>query len=166
MIVAVGDEHVAAAVHRHSPWIRQTCARAGPPVTAEAAHAVPRHRRDDPRARGQPSDAVIVVVGDEHVAAAIHRHSTWPIQTRARAGPPVAAEAVHAIPRHRRDDPRARGQPPDAVVVGVGDEHVAAAVHRHSYWIKQTRSRGLLPVAVEALHACPRESCYKPRDSV
>jgi hypothetical protein len=80
-------------------------------------------------------DAVIAGVGDEHVAAAVHHHSGWIPQIRARAGPPVAAEARCTVPRHCRDDARACIHPPNAVIFVVGNEYVAAAVHGHSMWL-------------------------------
>ena len=107
IVAAVGDEQVTTAVYCHSIWIRQTRARGGPPVAFEDRIPIAHHRRDD-SPRIHFTDAVIFPFSNIHVAAAVHRHSHWKIKTRARGVPPVAAEALHAIPRHRCDDPRAR----------------------------------------------------------
>jgi hypothetical protein len=114
----------------------QTRTRAGPTIAAEAAHAVPRHGRDDSRARGQASNAVVATVGNVQVAAAIHRNSTQAsTQHGACAGPFVAAEARSTVACHRCDDPRARRQPSDAVIVPVGDKQVAIGIYSHVLWI-------------------------------
>ena len=156
MIECVGDEHVAAVVHRHSVWIRNSRTRAGLPVAAKTRRAAgPRYRCHDPRARSHPPDAVVPLVGDEHVAACVHCHSRWIAQTCARA-----------VPHHRRDDPRTCINQPDAVILSVGDEQVAAAVHRHCRRTPQTCARGGATVAAEALSAGPRHGRDEPRTRI
>jgi hypothetical protein len=126
---------IAIAVKNNSIWMKYIRARGRAAVAAEAAAAGPRHRRDDAGARLHPPDAVIKTVGDENIATAVHRHSTWFVQSRIRGEAPVTSIATHAsiasrtTSRHGRDDPRVRGHPPNAMIVIVGDEQISAAVH-------------------------------------
>ena len=71
-----------------------------------------------------------MIIGDEYVAIAVHRNSAWAPQTRARGRSPVAAEARHTGPCHRCDDSRSRSQPPNAVIVRIGDKHAAVTIDR------------------------------------
>jgi len=170
LIALVGDEHFAATIHRYSEWSIQTHFSGNALINVETGHTVPRHRRDYSCLRGQFTDAVVARVGDEHVAAAVHCHSEGELQTRPRGEFTVTAEIPFfsrpPIPRNRRDDSLARVQFTDTVITSVGYEHVAAPVHRHSKWRRQTRARARPPISSGALLPVSSDSCYEPRARV
>jgi hypothetical protein len=72
---------------------------------------------------------VVVKIGDEHVAAVIHRKAIGPVQVRACGRATIASKAFHPSPCKRSNKTRGCGNPADAVVFAVGDEHIAADVH-------------------------------------
>ena len=107
-VVAVGDVHIAAAVHRHTKGMIQTGGN-------QRAHRLGRRR--------PLLDRAVVAVGDVHIATAVHRHASWRVQTGGN-------QRAHRLGRRRPQLDRA--------VAGVGKVNIAAAVQRHASWRVQT----------------------------
>src|SRR3990170_4922812 len=131
MVVGVGDVHVAGAVHRHPTRVVQLGAGGGTAVTGEPASAGAGDGADKPGDRIDPAHPMVVVVGDEHVAAAVHHHPVREVQLGAGGGRTVTGEPEGAVAGEGADQPAARIDPAHPMVGGVGDEHVTGAVHRH-----------------------------------
>jgi hypothetical protein len=68
-------------------------------------HAITSHGGDDPRRGIDQPNAVIRDFGDEDTVTGTSEYGGWRIQTRIRSKAAVAAEALHAVPRHRFDGP-------------------------------------------------------------
>ena len=76
------------------------------------------------------ADAVVAGVGDEQVSGGVHRDAIGPVQFGGGGLSAVAAIAQGSVAGDGGNDARGGVDLADAVVVGVGDEQVAAGVHR------------------------------------
>ena len=110
-------------------------------VAAIAAASVAGDGGDDARAGVDLADAVVAGVGDEQVAAGVHRNADGIVQLGGGGRPAVAAIARSSVAGDGGDDARGGVDLADAVVVGVGDEQVAAGVHRHAARDRSARRR-------------------------
>src|SRR3990172_7458920 len=136
MVVGVGDEHVAAAVHPHPIRFVQLGAGGGGTVTRERADTGTGDGADQPGDPIDPTDPMVEGVGDEHVAA-VHPHPGRVVQLGAGGGRTVTGEPTDTGTGDGADQPGDPIDPTDPIVDGVGDEHVAGAVHRHPIRVVQ-----------------------------
>src|SRR5262249_7003697 len=127
----IGDEEIAAAVHRHAHRVSQPGGGGRPAVAAVGPGAVARHGDDVARRFDHAAETVIVKIGDEESAAGGPGHAGRPGQLGGGRRPAVAAVAGDAGAGHGDDVARRLDDLADAAVVEIRDEHVAAAVHRH-----------------------------------
>src|SRR5262249_31046423 len=132
VIVGIGDEDVAAAVHGHAVRRIQLGRGGEPPVTAVAGRAVPGKREDVSGCLDDFADDMVVDIGNEDVAAAVHGHAIGGVQLGRGGGPAVAAVTCGAGAGDGEDIARRLHQLANDVVVEIGDEDIAVAVHGHA----------------------------------
>src|SRR5208282_4767428 len=99
------------------------------------------------------ADDMVKGVGDVEVAAGVHRHAIGVVEFGGGGGAVVAAVARGAVARDGGDHPCAGVHLADAVVLGVGDEDVAAGVHRHAIGVVEFGGGGGAVVAAVACGA-------------
>src|SRR5262249_19902131 len=130
LVGVVGDVQVAAAVHHHPERVEQAgrCGRAA--IAAVAVGAVAGNGGDDAGRQDDLAD-VAAVVADEQVACAVQRHSVREVQLGRAGLAAVPGEAGDAGAGDGDDVAGRLDDLADAVVALVGEEDVAAAVHRH-----------------------------------
>ena len=102
---------------------------AGPAVAAVAGVAVAGDGDDVAGRLHHLADAIVVAFGDEEVAAGVHGHAVRVVEFGGGGRPAVAAVAEGAGAGDGGDVAGGLDHFANAVVVGVGDEDVAAAVH-------------------------------------
>jgi hypothetical protein len=117
----------------------------------------------DPPVRAHAADAVVVLVGDEELALAAHGHACRVVQLCLGGRATVAREPSDAGARDGGDR-AVRIDAPDAVVGGIGDEHVAVAVDRDAGRILQGRRgrRGAIRPRTRGSR-CRRPAAASPR---
>ena len=169
-IVPVGpdaaDAVVAAVGDREAPVGRDCDAGRRAELRERRVAAVARGARrpgpgdggDDPA--GDPADAVVGLVGDQHVPVALDRDAGGLVELRVRRRPAVAVGAGGAGPRDGADRP-VPVHPPDPVVVGVGDEVAAVGHERHVGREVQDHLAGRTAVAAEAAPALSGGPCFE-----
>src|SRR5205823_402428 len=118
--------------------------------------ATTRYGRDDPRRGGDFPNSVVVRVRDIEIPARIQRNTGWVVETRVRRGTAIAREAVDAIARHGRDDPRRGSDLANSVVAVVRDVEIAARIQRDTGWAVDARARRRTAIAREAKGAVAR----------
>ena len=105
----------------------QPCLGSGNAVAIEAANASAGHGRDR-SSRLDPADAMILLVGHIHASVRAHGESVRKVQLSQGGRAAIATEAGEACSSDRADDAVLR-DPPDAMVVGVGDVEAAVCCH-------------------------------------
>ena len=115
------------AVDRHASGIAEPCGAARP-VGASGRACQARQRRHDAAGRDFP-DRVIVGVRDIQDAGAVDGNPPGLIESRGGASP-IGTPGRTRQARQRGHDAAGR-DPPDRVIVGVGDIHGAGAVDGH-----------------------------------
>ena len=124
------DVHVPRQIHGHANRPIELGRRRRTAIAAVTLDAVARDRRYRP-VRGDPPNPVIGLIGDIHVARRIHRHVRGLSEFSRRGRAAIAPVTEFARARERLDGP-VQGNPPDPVVLALGDVHVPRRVHRHA----------------------------------
>jgi hypothetical protein len=160
VVVFVGNEHVAVAVDREA----HRAVELGPcswPVLKPASPRA-RERRDVVGRSVEAADAVVAVFGNEHVAVAVDRKTTRVVKLGRARGTVLKTSSPRA--RKRRDVVGRRVEAAKAVVVAVGNEHVAVAVDREAARVAELgRARGAV---LKASSTRPRERRHVSRRGV
>src|SRR5262249_40969413 len=99
----VAEEQVAAAVEHHAIGEGDLGRRARPTVPGEAGDAGAGDGDDVARRLDDLADAVVALVGEEDVAAAVHGHAVGVVQRGRGRRSSVAAEALGAVAADRDD---------------------------------------------------------------
>ena len=106
----------------------QPCLGSGNAVAIEATNPSTSYGRDR-SSRFDPADAMILFIGHIQASVRAHGESVRKVQLSQRGRAAIAAEAREACSSYSANETVLR-DPPDAVVIGVGD--VEAAVCSHS----------------------------------
>src|SRR5439155_347472 len=156
VVTLVRDVQIAARIQRDPVWVVETRARRRTAIAREGWAAIARHGGDDPRRCSDPANSVVALVRDVEIAARIQRDTDWVVEARARRRTAIAREAVEAIARHGRDDPRRRSDLANAVVALVRDVEIAACIQRDTDWAVEARARRRIAIAREGGAAIAR----------
>ena len=125
--------HLQDAAARHvadvqEAIVRQRQADRAPHQRLFGVQRRARHGAHHPFAR-HLADRAVLAVGDQDAASRVHHQRGRGVEARGM-GRPIEV-AGNAVASHRGDKAVGRDAP-DAVVVGVGHEHVAGPVDRHA----------------------------------
>ncbi len=131
MVVEVGDVERSGRVERQTGRTRDLRSGGRPTVTAESGHAVADDRVDVAR-RVDRAHAMMVRVGEDHVARAVDDDVGWAVEANHRRGNAVDAVERRAVARDGGDGARGTVDLADAVVPAVGHEEVARRVCGHA----------------------------------
>ena len=104
----------------------------------------------------QPTDALVVVVGNKHVPECIPRHAVGCVERSIRRKALVATVASHTASRHGPDHPVAQLHLADAVVVGIGYVEPPHPVQGHAVGLVQGGIGGRTAITRIAKHAGSR----------
>ena len=144
VVAGIGNIEVAHPVHRNAPGVAEPRLNRRPPVTSKPAHSCSCNRRDR-AGRIDLANAIVTVISNVEVPAAVHRNAPGVVEPRLNCRPPVTSKPV--IPRScNRRDRAGRIDLANAVVAGIGNIEVARTVQRNTLGVAEPRLNRRAPV--------------------
>ena len=122
-------------------------------IAAEPGRAVAGEGRDNARAAVNPADAMVIPVGDIDASGTIDGDPVGLVEAGPRGRSAISGIAGLAAAGAGRDHTRARIDPPNAMVEGVGKIQVATCVEPDVEWAVQQGARRWPAIAGIALLA-------------
>ena len=117
---------------------------------------IARDGGDDAVSGADTADAVVAAIGNIEVARPVQGYREGIVQAGLCRRPSITAEPTLAIAGVGRNQPGPGIHSADAMVAGIGDKEIAAAIHRHIEGHFESRFGGRAPVTAEARSAAAR----------